>query len=76
MPELRAWAELSSPPIDVDFVLGEPTRIRHNLGRRAGHLVIGAPAPLQTWEVASEDPLRVLALQASATVQGVRIVLV
>lgn len=76
MAELRAPAALSSPPLSVDFVLGETLLIRHSLGRRVGHVVISASGPLQTWEVASDDPLRVLALRASVSMQGVRIVLV
>lgn len=53
----------------------ETVWLRHDLGRRLGHLIIAAAGPIQTWEVVSPDPYRVLGLRSSVSM-AVRIVLV
>lgn len=72
---LRQPLVFATGPISLDFVVDEAIDLEHGFGRRAAWVVVGAPGPVQVWEVASPDPYRVLRLQASATLAGVRVAL-
>lgn len=72
---LREVAKWASGPIDVQLVAGETVRIDHDLGRRVGHVVVRASGPVQTWEVDSGNPYRVLALSSNISM-AVQILLV
>ena len=57
-----------SGPIEVDLGPDADVFIQHNLGRRAGWVVVGANGPAAYWETVSAAPYAVLALRASVAV--------